>query len=67
MNKFATILFAHKFGILARYDFRTSTGKLESINNKIKTMKRLAYEFRDRESFNLKILSLHKKNYAFSG
>jgi hypothetical protein len=37
------------------------------INNKIKTMKRQAYGYRDQKFFELKILALHDKNYAFSG
>ncbi|KAA6325707.1 hypothetical protein EZS27_025115, partial [termite gut metagenome] len=40
--KFATTLLAHKFGILAWYEYQISTGKIEGINNKIKTMKRQA-------------------------
>jgi transposase len=40
---------------------------LEGINNKIKTMKRQAYGFRDMEFFKLKIYSLHEKNYALVG
>ena len=57
----------HKNGILAWYDHRTSTGKTEGINNKIKTMKRQAYGFRDMDFFKLKILSLHDSTYAFCG
>jgi transposase len=37
------------------------------MNNKIKTMKRQAYGFRDMEFFKLKIYSLHEKNYALVG
>jgi transposase len=40
---------------------------VEGINNKIKTMKRQAYGYRDQEFFELKILALHDKNYAFTG
>jgi transposase len=40
---------------------------VEGINNKIKTMKRQAYGYRDQEFFELKILALHDKNYAFAG
>jgi transposase len=65
--KFAATLTAHKFGILAWYDHHISTGKVEGINNKIKTMKRQAYGYRDQEFFDLKILALHDKNYAFAG
>lgn len=67
LTTFANTLKAHKWGILAWYDYHISTGKLEGINNKIKTMKRQAYGYRDQEFFNLKILSLHEKNYAFVG
>ena len=38
---------ANKTGILAWYDCRISTGKVEGINNKMKVMKRTAYGFRD--------------------
>ncbi|HJD76579.1 MAG TPA: transposase, partial [Bacteroides reticulotermitis] len=41
--------------------------KLEGINNKIKTMKRQAYGYRDQKFFELKILAMHEKNYAFFG
>ena len=65
--KFAATLVAHKYGILAWYDHHISTGKVEGINNKIKTMKRQAYGYRDQEFFKLKIYAMHEKNYAFSG
>jgi len=65
--KFANTLKAHRWGILAWYDYHISTGKVEGINNKIKTMKRQAYGYRDQEFFKLKILALHDKNYAFAG
>ena len=67
LKKFAHTLMAHRRGILAWYDYHISTGKLEGINNKIKTMKRQAYGYRDEKFFELKILSLHDKNYAFVG
>ena len=67
LTTLANTLKAHKWGILAWYDYHISTGKLEGINNKIKTMKRQAYGYRDQKFFELKILALHDKNYAFSG
>ncbi|MCK4660906.1 MAG: transposase, partial [Phycisphaerae bacterium] len=36
-------------------------------NNKIKTMKRQAYGFRDTEFFKLKSMALHKTKYALVG
>lgn len=53
--------------ILAYYDYPISTGPLEGMNNKIKTMKRQAYGFRDIEFFKLRIKSLHKTKYALVG
>ena len=57
----------HREGILNWYDFNISNGKLEGINNKIKTMKRQAYGYRDMDFFKLKLLSLHDSTYPFSG
>jgi transposase len=67
LQQFARTLEEHRDGILAYYDYRISTGPLEGINNKIKTMKRQAYGFRDREFFKLKILGLHQTKYALLG
>jgi len=67
LTTFANTLKAHKWGILAWYDYHISTAKIEGINNKIKTMKRQAYGYRDQKFFELKILALHDKNYAFVG
>lgn len=57
--KMANTIAAHRSGILAWYDCRISTGKVEGINNKIKVMKRKAYGFRDDKYFELKLLGLH--------
>jgi transposase len=65
--KFAKTLRLHAQGILAWYDYPISTGPLEGTNNKIKTMKRQAYGFRDHEFFKLKILALHRTTYALVG
>lgn len=64
---FAKTLRFHAFGLLAYYDYPISTGPLEGTNNKIKTMKRQAYGFRDHEFFILKILALHETKYALVG
>jgi transposase len=67
LQQFARTMEEHRDGILAYYDYRISTGPLEGINNKIKTMKRQAYGFRDKEFFKLKILALHQTKYALLG
>ena len=67
LTKFATTLSDHRKGLLAYYDFPISNGPLEGTNNKIKTMKRQAYGFRDREFFKLKIMAIHETKYALVG
>jgi transposase len=64
LQQMAKTLEAHRAGLLAYYDFPISTGPLEGTNNKIRTMKRQAYGFRDREFFKLKILAIHQAKYA---
>jgi transposase len=63
----AKTLRKHALGLLAWYDFPISTGPLEGTNNKIKTMQRQAYGFRDEEFFKLKIYALHEAKYALVG
>jgi transposase len=67
LQRFAKTLRFHAWGILAWYDHPISTGPLEGTNNKIKTMKRQAYGFRDPEFFRLKILGIHQTKYALVG
>jgi len=67
LQQFAKTLRFHAFGILAWYDYPISTGAMEGTNNKIKTMKRQAYGFRDPEFLKLKILGIHKTTYALVG
>jgi transposase len=49
LQQFAKTLAAHRVPILAYYDHPISTGPLEATNNKIKTMQRQAYGYRDLE------------------
>jgi transposase len=44
-----------------------TTGPLEGTNNKIKTMKRQAYGFRDHKLFKLKILAIHETRQVLVG
>ena len=67
LKNFAKTLRLHAWGILAYYDYPISTGPLEGTNNKIKTMKRQAYGFRDPEFLKLKILGIHESKYALVG
>jgi transposase len=67
LEKFADTLIEHRHGILSYYRYKISTGPLEGTNNKIKTMKRQAYGFRDMEFFKLKIMGVHLAKYALVG
>lgn len=67
LSQFAATLLEHRTGILAYYDYPISTGPLEGLNNKIQTMKRQAYGFRDLEFYKLKILAIHQSRYALVG
>lgn len=67
LRNFAHTLRQHEEGILAYYDYQISTGPLEGTNNKIRTLQRQAYGFRDLEFFKLKILALHQAKYALVG
>ena len=67
LSKFAKTFSKHRQGLLAYYDNPISNGPLEGTNNKIKTMKRQAYGFRDKEFFKLKIMAIHESKYALVG
>src|SRR5439155_9343435 len=60
LQRMGKTLAAHRSGLLAYYDAMITSGPMEGTNNKIKTMKRQAYGFRDREFFKLKILAIHE-------
>ena len=47
----------HLMGIVYHAKFPISSGKVEGVNNLIKTIRRKAYGFRDTEYFFLKILN----------
>ena len=67
LQQMAKTLAAHRSGLLAYYDVMITSGPMEGTNNKIKTMKRQAYGFRDQEFFKLKILAIHETKYELVG
>jgi len=67
LEKFAKTIQTHEQGILAWYDFPISTGPLEGTNNKIRTLQRQHYGFRDEEYFRYRLHSLHLTRYALVG
>ena len=67
LQQMGRTLAAHRSGLLTYYDAMITSGPMEGTNNKIKTMKRQAYGFRDQEFFKLKILAIHETKYALVG
>ena len=67
LEKFSKTLRKHKDGILAFYDERMSSGRVEGVNNRIKTLNKVAYGYRDWEFFELKIKASHEAKYRCSG
>ena len=67
LKTMAQTMAGSSFGILAWYDHPISSGPMEGTNNKIKTMKRQAYGFRDQEFFKLRIMGIHEAKYALTG
>lgn len=59
---FGRFLQNHLQGIATHGRYRISTGRIEGINNRIKTMRRMSYGFRDDEYLFLKIIDAsHRK------
>jgi transposase len=67
LQQMGKTLAAHRSGLLAYYEAMITSGPMEGTNNKIKTMRRQAYGFRDQEFFKLKILAIHETKYALVG
>lgn len=65
IQKTGRTLLRHWEGMVNYFKHPISNGKTEGINNKIKTMKRQAYGFRDIEYFKLRLYNLHKVRYSF--
>ena len=67
LQTMANTLEGYRNGILNWYCYPISTSPLEGTNNKIKTMKRQAYGFRDTEYFKLKLYALHQAKFKLIG
>ena len=63
----AKTLLTHWTGILNWWSHPINNGKMEGTNNKIKTMTRKAYGYRDEDFFILKLLGLHESRYKLVG
>ena len=67
LKQLAYSLLTHMKGILNYFNFRITNARIEGINNKIKTLKRQAYGFRDKVYFRLRLLHLHVQKVQISG
>lgn len=65
LSKAGRTLLRHWQGLTNYFKHRITNGKTEGVNNKIKTMKRQAYGFRDMEYFKLRLYNLHTVNHRF--
>ena len=61
---FARLLDNHFEGIIAHASFRISSGKVEGMNNKIKTIRRQGYGYPDDDYFFLKIFDASRETYV---
>lgn len=57
----------YKNQILNYFKHRITNAVVEGTNNKIKTLKRQAYGYRDMEYFKLRLYHLHRSRYSFAG
>ncbi len=57
---FAKLLENHYDGIISHATYKISSGKIEGINNKIKTLRRQAYGYPDDEYFFLKLFDISR-------
>jgi transposase len=67
LHDIAKSLASHRSGLLAYYDFKLTTAKLEGTNRKIRTLLCRAYGYRDKEFLTLKLYALHCSKYALVG
>lgn len=67
LAKMAKTLLTHASGILNYATHRITTARMEGINNKIKTLTKRSYGFKDEGFFLLRLLSLHHSKYKLVG
>jgi transposase len=67
LARVAKTLAAYKTGLLNFFKHPITNAVVEGTNNKIKTLKRQAYGFRDMVYFKLRLYHLHTQRYSLSG
>jgi transposase len=63
----ANTLEGYRTGILNWYDYPISSGPMQGINNRIGALQRMAYGYRDKECFVLKLYALHLAKFSRLG
>lgn len=58
---------AYRTGLLSYFKHHITSGAVEGLINKIKTLKRQAYGFRDPAYFKLRLYHLHTQRYSLAG
>ena len=61
---FKRLLTKHYEGIISHATYKISAGKIEGINNKIKTLRRQGYGYPDDEYFFLKLFDMSRQQYV---
>jgi transposase len=67
LQQMAKTLQVHRSGILNWWRHPINNGRMEGTNNKIKTLNRQAYGYRDEDFFILKLPGLHESRYKLTG
>ncbi len=67
LQQMAKTLQLHRQSILNWWKHPINNGRMEGTNNKIKTLNRQAYGYRDEDFFILKLLGLHESRYKLTG
>jgi transposase len=67
LQQMAKTVQLHRQGILNWWKHPINNGRMEGTNNKIKTLNRQAYGYRDEDFFILKLLGLHESRYKLTG
>lgn len=67
LSRVGKTLSGYRTGLLNYFKHHISNAMTEGLNNKIKTLKRQAYGFRDMEYFILRLYHLHTQRYSLTG
>ena len=67
LKRVGKTLGAYRTGLLNYFKHPITSGAVEGLINKIKTLKRQAYGFRDPEYFKLRLYHLHTQRYSLAG